>query len=347
MSKNLQTNSLIYFGLNFSFLVALLALTIFFWTSLPLSAQQNDAIAIQVRVNPDRYSALRWYTVVKEFTGTPQALTVDGYEAIRDGRTVYVNAGNYKDGKDYANIYLISYSQESAPGTVDVFADMLKHWTFNTNLISDDPANYDYGTCEISTFFCTKNSDCKKGYECRTVAKGTKPADNKCHLEDEENQTCWRDKDCPKGIFCSGKKATITRKTIRYANLVDIRTMISDFYNTSKYYPKLAAGTYLPGISLSTWPSWNTTLALEIGAGTLPLDPINIMGACASTIPNSKYDPKTCWDDVTKSFGGSFGADKRLVEPNQSFIYGYNEREIYSVSPDGKIYCPLDGSACY
>ncbi len=334
MFNKFRIRQLIFFSLNSAILLALFLATLIFWQSQAIRAQENDAIAIQVRPNLDRYSALRWYTVVKEFSGAPQALVVDGYDAVRDGRTVYVNAGNTDGVNEYSNIYLLSYSQASAPSTEDVFAGMLMRWTFNNNLINETT---DYGHCDISTLICKNSSDCKKGYECSPVSN----PDNKCHLVDEANQSCWRDKDCPKGIFCSSRKAMITRNTVRYANLADIRTTIADFYLQKKYYPKLGGGTYLPGITLSSWPSWNLTLAPELGVASLPLDPINTMGACAG------FDPATCWNESTKTFGGSFTADKVINGPAESSVYGYNTENVYSFSPDGTIYCPLNGSACH
>ena len=73
--------------------------------------------------------------------GSPQALLVDGYEAIRDGRTVYVNAANIDPNTKliYTNIYLISYNQDSAAQTVDILGQIITHWKFNSNLNESTP----------------------------------------------------------------------------------------------------------------------------------------------------------------------------------------------------------------
>lgn len=86
------------------------------------TSSSPDAIAIRVLPNPKHFSAARWYREQK-FTGSPQSLIVDGFEAIRDGRTVYVNAANiyenslnvtsgnmlgdvgFEDGMDGVNAY--------------------------------------------------------------------------------------------------------------------------------------------------------------------------------------------------------------------------------------------------
>jgi hypothetical protein len=69
-----------------------------FFSDSVLGQTSADAIAIRVLPNNDyHYSALRWYKE-KKFTGSPQSMLVDGYEAVRDGRTVYVNAANITAG---------------------------------------------------------------------------------------------------------------------------------------------------------------------------------------------------------------------------------------------------------
>ena len=69
--------------------------------------------------------------------GSPQTMTVDGYQAIRDGRTVYVGAPNLGMSALFSNIYLISYSQNASTQTQEVFnrildpAKTLGLWRFN------------------------------------------------------------------------------------------------------------------------------------------------------------------------------------------------------------------------
>jgi len=92
-----------------------------------------DAIAIRVMPNSDHFSPLVWYGKNIKLKGSPQNLLVDGYEAIRDGRTVYVNAANISGNSFYTNIYIISYNQEAEDKTIDIFGQILTHWKFNTN----------------------------------------------------------------------------------------------------------------------------------------------------------------------------------------------------------------------
>ena len=125
------------------------------------SDNSPDALAVRVIPNPHHLSAQRWYQL-KGFTGSPQSMIVDGYKAIRDGRTVYVSATNIIDNKLYTNIYLISYDQRADQKTIDIFGRILKNWKFNNNIELNDQL----GHCLISDKTCKKSSDCPDGYVC-------------------------------------------------------------------------------------------------------------------------------------------------------------------------------------
>jgi len=119
----------------------------------------SDAIAIRVIPNPEHLSARNWYRQ-RGFSGSPQSLTVDGYEAVRDGRTVYANVANVSGGTLYTNIYLISYNQKAEKATKDIFSEILSHWKFNTNLNS-------LGSCrQEPSLSCRSDDDCAIGDVC-------------------------------------------------------------------------------------------------------------------------------------------------------------------------------------
>lgn len=101
------------------FLISLIMLGLFAGGQIKAQQTSADAIAVRVIPNPKHLSAERWYSD-QNFSGSPQSITVDGYEAVRDGRTVYVNVGNADSGNLYTNIYLISYNQSAESETVDI-----------------------------------------------------------------------------------------------------------------------------------------------------------------------------------------------------------------------------------
>ena len=109
---------------------------IFLFKKSQAADRSSDAIGVRVMPNPEHWSIQRWYKM-QRFTGSPQPIVVDGYDALRDGRTVYVNAANISaDNKFYTNIYVISYNQEPGSATLDIFSQILKHWKFNNNIAS-------------------------------------------------------------------------------------------------------------------------------------------------------------------------------------------------------------------
>jgi hypothetical protein len=151
-------NKLHYFLLYF-FIIITLCLGVFFVAHAQTSP---DAIAVRVIPNPNHYSALNWYNR-QGFRGAPQSLVVDEYEAVRDGRTVYVNAANINNGNLYTNIYLISFNQSAEQHTSDIFGRMLERWKFNANFLNDT----DF--CSESTARqCLYSKECPIGEYCNS-----------------------------------------------------------------------------------------------------------------------------------------------------------------------------------
>ena len=234
--------------------VVIFFLAIFLSPESVFAAASPDAIATRVIPNPDHLSPLSWYQANIKKQGSPQVLLVDGYEAIRDGRTVYVNAANIDlaNNKFYTNIYLISFNQDVEQATQDIFGQLLSHWKFNTNV----------------------------------------PAE---------------------------QKDKIRQDTKRLADLAEIKSALNNYQKTHDGdFPSLAAGSYVAGKSLSVWPSWQATLAKELGI-TLPLDPVNKLGTCPQG-----YDATTCWDQKNKRFAG-------VPANSQAYIYTYNGVRSYNV----------------
>ncbi len=269
----------------------------------------SDAIAIRVMPNPGHLSPLRWYSENVDIKGAPQSLVVDGYQAVRDGRTVYVNAANIADnGGDgiyesyFSNIYIISYNQDADQATMDILGQILNHWKFNVNLMEDDGAA---GECRYSNDGgknCSADNPCSDGYVCK---------DDKCVIK------CLFDKDCPEGDYCLSKKARLVRDTIRLSDLAEMKIALKNYYERG-YYPKLESGTYLKGRTISVWPSWQENFAGELGLKPLLIDPVNKLGACSS----ARFKAETCWDEEKKEFDDPTD-NKALNLPAGSKAYYY------------------------
>ncbi|MFA6514329.1 MAG: hypothetical protein WCT50_03540 [Patescibacteria group bacterium] len=266
----------------------------------------DDAIGVRIIPNPNHYSVYRWYES-QGFQGSPQALTVDGYEALRDGRTVYVNAANINvdTKKIYTNIYLISYNQNPSIKTVDILGQIISHWKFNENLSSTA------ATCSISAVKCEKDSDCSSGQTC-SVANGN------CALKTVKN--CAIDTDCPANFFCDSLKSKVIRDLKRVGKLEEIREALAVYKSVNGRYPLLSGGTYLPGKTTSLWPSWNDVLMPALAIKQTFTDPINRFGNCPG------YDLKTCWNKSTNRFVyDPISATLKLPRDSYALVYSTSE----------------------
>lgn len=256
----------------------------------------SDAIAVRVLPNPNHYSISQWYDS-QGYSGSPQALKVDGYDAIRNGRALYVAATNVidtdnnnrlsKDDVLYTNIYIISYNQEVKNATIDIFGQLFANWKYNINF--------------------TQAGRCKQNV----------------------STICSYSSQCASDDYCKSTKSVIIRDTKRLADLSDMNGALANFKkNNNGYCPSLSAGSYIANKTISTWPSWQQTLGAQLGV-VLPLDPINKLGLCSSNLEeNKKYNPITCWDETNNKF--SLPSNSPSYFPEKSFAYAY------SSSSDGK-----------
>ena len=230
-----------------------------------VSAQGSpDAISVRVVPNPNHYSAQRWYNE-QGFIGTPQQLIVDGYEAIRNGNTVYVNAANVSVSPSpslFTNIYIISYNLSADKETEDIFARILDHWKFNRNI-------------GMITGFCSP---------------------------DFSSTICFTSDDCSLGEYCSSDKAEVIRDTKRLADIAEFNIALDEYMKKNGHYPILSSGTYLPNKTVSTWPSWQGTLSKDLGI-QLPSDPVNDLGSCVGYDDVTCWDEnnKTFADPIPNS----------------------------------------------
>lgn len=269
-------------------------------TSTNAVEQNLDAVAIRILPNVEHYGIEHWY-LKQGFSGSPQYLIVDGYEAIRDGRTVYVNATNIVGTTIHTNIYLISYNQDSKAGTTDALAQIIANWKFNNNLTSPGKCAY-------------------------TVAA---------------TSTCLIDSDCLVG-FCDSLKAKVTRDVKRLATLAEIKDSLNKYHEANGKFPDLPTGSYIPHLTVSTWPSWQNTFATQLGLDKSLIDPINKLGSC------SGYDAATCWNKNLST--SAIKTDPDLEFPDNSLALAYqsqnsgNQYKICASMESAENFNTADGS---
>ncbi len=212
-----------------------------------------------------------WYTFPCNVPkpGNPQSLEIDGYKAVREGNTTYVDAANKNDEPKiiFTNIYLASYSEDANADTQTIYNQIIGHWHFNTNLD-------DYRVCRDSAGELSAFVPCDNDLVCQ-----------------------------PLGGYCDAQKTKITRDTIRLGDLNDLAHLLDTYYKNKGDYPALTSGSYIKGLSTSKWPiSWSSTLKNELG-NDLPLDPLNIFKLpCKPIADNSNYEQSTCWSETKKDF---------------------------------------------
>ncbi len=274
----------------------------------------GDAVGVKVIANPDYLPPEIWYQK-QLFTGNPSAATVDGYEAVRDGDTLYTLAAN-QIGDIFPNIYVVSMSNNPNPESRKVFDQVLANFRFNAN-----------------TDAVTNVNVCVKGNGFVKV--------NAAGVEDPAGQLigCTSDLDCSKvaGATCDADKAKLRRDTRRLSDVIRVREALvaygrthghceltkSQFCTTSfqcpvaasgaferclPEVPALAEGSFIRAMSTSAWPSWTDALAKDLGKA-LPIDPLNKFAGCTG----AAADKETCFDSAAGTFQCSVG----------SHVYGY------------------------
>lgn len=264
-------------------------------------ASSLDVIGVRVMQNSEHLSINDWYAKYApnpEIAG--QAQVINGYPALKVGNTFYINALNVDNNNVYSNIYMLSYSLGARVSTADIAKQMLANFRFSTNI-----ANNGFCTSDAS-ISCSSNFDCPNQGNCD--ADGDKLR--------RDNQRL-------------GDLLSIQNKLISYSNnykFCSNNANISCTQNSQcpsggtcvPYYPLLNAGTYVPHMSVSPWPSWQEEFSSVLG-GQLPVDPLNRFSACPEG-----FDEETCWNDEIN----------RFTCPLNSSIYFYKNEGGYDYSLD-------------
>lgn len=315
----------------------------------------RDAIGLRIVPNPEHLSPLQWYNKNIKVKGSPQSLIVDGYEAVRDGRSVYVNAAKLVQvsrcatnpsiicqndsqcGQNNQNETLLPIKSVFAAGECQVSATPEIYTNIYIISYNQSPEsattdifgqllqywkfNIEVKNCSATTAqSCKENSDCPRAEVCQQTGS--------CSIHKES--ACIIDADCPQGEFCSSKKSAVIRDTKRLSDVRDMKDRLEAYNGIVHRYPSIENGSYLTNRTVSTWPSWGGTFGATLGSA-VPNDPINVLGAC------SGYEALTCWNDQTKQFAGT---PDPLALPSGSRAYYYQ----YKPSDNSFSFCALTES---
>ncbi len=124
-------------------------------------------------------------------------------------------------------------------------------------------------------------------------------------------------------------KSQLIRDAKRMENMITIADKLDDYYQINVDYPRLEAGTYLSGYSVSLWDSWNNTLGAQLGG--LPVDPINEHSSCAAG-----SDPITCWNPTTLNYDCRSNSHVYIYDYVDSEYYVYSNFEYDNVTWKGE-----------
>lgn len=285
------------------------------------SAQNDDAIGIQIFKNPKGLSASQWYKEQFKDAKAPQIVKVAGYDAVTDGNNYYVRALNTSTTLKYVyqNIYAFSLSKGAQGSTKDVFVQIIDNLNFNVNLKNYGQCGNEQGVDSVLNKSCQNNFDCA----------GLADADI-CRQDKDKFLRDWQRVQDLQGMQSN---------LLSYYNSHDLKYPDLKKYKT--YQPVFSAeaqfSSYLPGYVVSMWPSWGAFGQLILG-GSVPRDPINYWN-CPTNITTAEGiklnpDTQTCWDAATLSY---------YVTPTSS-VYEY--WAVTSTLPNSadsyRIYAPFE-----
>lgn len=101
----------------------------------------SDAIGIRVMENELNLPPDLWYKRVVGEDPHGQSTTVDGFPAMRVGRSTYIAMTNIDGAVMYPNMFIMSYSDNATSKTVEIYNQLLKNIQFNTNSAQEDLAS--------------------------------------------------------------------------------------------------------------------------------------------------------------------------------------------------------------
>jgi cysteine-rich repeat protein len=291
------------------------------------NCNNGDAFGFRVLPNLPHDTLKKWYGL-QGFGGAPSGITVDGYSALKDEQTVYASVVNkIGDPELYSNVYVLSYNQGAAPATKEISSAVQSNWQFNTNVAGS-------GLCVASACTLDTQQTCVTDADCGTDKGLCKPI------------SCTLDAECSGGAggICSALKQKMQRDLRRLEDFRHIETSLEAIRTSTLHcsttdraclvdqncplgeycigeYPTLSSGTFVPGVSVSAWDSWQNTFGQTVKDAALPKDPLNTL-VCDTA---SGYDATTCFKNSDFSYQCLPG----------SHVYQYRkEAKTYRLSAD-------------
>lgn len=237
----------------------------------------GDAVGVRVISNADFLSPLAWYEA-KGFAGSPSVTTVDGFQAVEDGRSAYIAAANSTTSGLYSNIVVVTYNEGASEETRSIYEQMLESLTFLLNVSND-------GTCSASGNACTQDDQCttESGEYC--VSDKLAILRDTDRLADMKDISIFVDAYGEANRTCS---STASQSCTADADCPDSETC-------EAIVPALSSGTAVRSLASSVWSSWTSTLGGALG-DDLPTDPLNVYAACDG------YDSATCVNQTTGAY---------------------------------------------
>ena len=293
----------------------------------------NDALGVRILGNEEYKSPLQWFAD-QGFVGSPGSESLDGFEGVRDGRTLYASAPNVSS-EIYPNVYVVAYNEGASATTLEIYNRILEQWQFiaNTNVATGESVVTNSRVCSIyvaggdtdpvevdgSVVSCTSNIDCA-------------------------NVSAVSDTGSPAEVFCDANKDKLRRDYIRLGDMRRIGNALESYGNSHGHcnvtknqicftsddcsgdeiciasVPSLSSGTFIPSMSMSAWPSWQAGLANSLGIA-LPTDPLNIFSECPEG-----YEQASCYDAL----------NALAMCPDDSHVYKYRAYggESYELEAD-------------
>lgn len=251
----------------------------------------DDVAGVQIFQNPDRLSASDWYK--EKFPGSLSKMQNGSginYDAVSDGKNYYINAQNVVIDKkgDYVlwnNIYQFSLNQGAQADSGKVLEQLLKSLRFNINL-------NDFGYCLKDVF---PSGELPKSESERAVINDKYPCSTDFECRNPDGSIL----DGANGV-CSIARTKFFRDLSRLQDIHVIQDKLDKHFdknfNTINFKGGLKGGTYIPGYTVSVWPSWNQTLGAVVKG--LPLEKINAWTNCS----DPKAEKQTCWNAASSTY---------------------------------------------